>query len=154
MWVHSVRNFYKMFCPLVLKSDPHLPKKLRYLLHWMPFKNDKKIPFILKAPFVLKIFVFIMTFWSGRKNHSIRRIRLISKFIMSRPGYQTIAIHILPNISKSKSNQTIKLGQLIEYKWNIFTQKLCRKWARETSSIHLSILKKCLIWGRSKWSAA
>ena len=34
---------------------------------------------------------------------------------------QTIAIHIFPNISRSKSKQTMKLGQLIEYnKRNIF----------------------------------
>ena len=35
----------------------------------------------------------------------------------SRSGQQTIAIHILPNISRSKDNQIIKLGQLIEYDW-------------------------------------
>ena len=46
----------------------------------------------------------------------------------SQPGLQTVAIHILPNISQSKVNQTIKLGQLIEYKKrNIFLQKLCGK---------------------------
>ena len=33
----------------------------------------------------------------------------------SQPGSQTIAIHILPNISQSKGNQTMKFGQLIEY---------------------------------------
>ena len=33
----------------------------------------------------------------------------------SQHGEQAIAIHILPNISQSKSNQTLKLGQLIEY---------------------------------------
>ena len=32
----------------------------------------------------------------------------------SQPSYQTIAIHILPNISRSKGNQTMKTGQLIE----------------------------------------
>ena len=32
----------------------------------------------------------------------------------SKPGKQTIAIHILPNISRNKSNQTMKFGQLIE----------------------------------------
>ena len=43
----------------------------------------------------------------------------------SQPGQQTIAIHILANISRSKSNQTIKLDQLIEYnKRNIFAQKI------------------------------
>ena len=34
--------------------------------------------------------------------------------MMSQPGLQAIAIHILPNISKSKDNQTMKFGQLIE----------------------------------------
>ena len=54
--------------------------------------------------------------------------------MMSQPGLQTIAIHILPNISQSKGNQTMKFGQLIEYnKWNIFLQKLWGKWGRETS---------------------
>ena len=58
----------------------------------------------------------------------------------SQPGLQTVAIHILPNISQSKVNQTIKLGQLIEYKKrNIFLEKLCGKWGRETSSRPLFI---------------
>ena len=39
------------------------------------------------------------------------------------PGYQTIAKHILPNISRSKGNQAMKLGQLIEYNMrNIFVK--------------------------------
>ena len=46
----------------------------------------------------------------------------------SQPSLQTIAIHILPNISQSKGNQTTKFGQLIEYNnRNIFLQKLCPK---------------------------
>ena len=49
----------------------------------------------------------------------------------------------------------MKFGQLIEYnKRNIFLQKLCGKWGRETSSRPLFIFKKSLIWGESKWSAA
>ena len=51
--------------------------------------------FILTALFVLKIFKF----WSCKKNGLIRKIRLTSKFMKSQPGLQTIAIHILPNIS-------------------------------------------------------
>ena len=51
----------------------------------------------------------------------------------SQPGLQAIAVHILPNISQSKGNQTIKFGQLIEYnKRNIFFQKSWGKWGRET----------------------
>ena len=33
----------------------------------------------------------------------------------SQPGKHTFAIHILPNIPKSKGNQTMKFGHLIEY---------------------------------------
>ena len=33
----------------------------------------------------------------------------------SQPGLQSIAVHILPNISQSKDKQAIKFGQLIEY---------------------------------------
>ena len=55
-------------------------------------------------------------------------------------GLQAIAVNILPNISQSKDNQTIKFGQSIEYnKRNIFFQKLCEKWGRETSSRPLFI---------------
>ena len=58
----------------------------------------------------------------------------------SQPGQQAITKHIFPNISQSKGNQTIKFGQLIEYnKSNIFLQKLCRKWGKETRSRPLFI---------------
>ena len=33
----------------------------------------------------------------------------------SQPGQQTIAIHILANISSSKGNHTMKFGKLIKY---------------------------------------
>ena len=43
----------------------------------------------------------------------------------SQPGFQTTAIHILPNISQSKGNQIMRFDQLTEYnKRNIFLQKL------------------------------
>ena len=32
----------------------------------------------------------------------------------SQPGKQTIAIHTIPNISRNKGNQAMKLDQLIE----------------------------------------
>ena len=58
----------------------------------------------------------------------------------SQPGLQAIAVHILPTISQSKGNQTIKFSQLIEYnKGNMFFQKLCGKLGRETSSRPLFI---------------
>ena len=65
----------------------------------------------------------------------MRKTRLISNFLMSQPGYQTITIHILSNISQSKGNQTLKFGQIIEYSdRNIFLQILWRKRGRETRS--------------------
>ena len=40
-----------------------------------------------------------------------------------------MAIHILPIISKSKGNETIKFGQLIEYNMtNIFVEKSYTKY--------------------------
>ena len=40
------------------------------------------------------------------------------------PGKQVIAMHILPNISRSKGNQTMKFGQSIECNMtNIFLEK-------------------------------
>ena len=46
----------------------------------------------------------------------------------SEPGSETFKIHILPTISRSKSNQVMELGQLIECnKRNIFLQKTFRK---------------------------
>ena len=51
----------------------------------------------------------------------------------SEPGYQTIAIHILANISRSKGNQTMKFGQLIEYNMKtIFLEKSFSKCGGET----------------------
>ena len=67
------------------------------------------------------------------KNCLIRKTRLISKFMTSQPGSQTIAIHILPNISRSKGNQTIKFDQLIEYNVrNTFVEKSYTKRVGET----------------------
>ena len=80
--------------------------------------------FILKAHFILKLYKFL----SCRKNGLIRKARLASKFVMTQPGLQTTAIHIVPYISQSKSNQTMQFGQSAEYnKRNFFLQKLCEK---------------------------
>ena len=69
----------------------------------------------------------------------------------SQSGLQAIAIHILSNISQSKSDQTMKFCQLLECdKRNIFLQKLCGKWDRETSFRPIFIFKKGLRSGGSK----
>ena len=44
----------------------------------------------------------------------------------SDPCQQTITVHIFPDISRSKGNQTMKFGQVIEYsKGKNFLQKSC-----------------------------
>ena len=67
------------------------------------------------------------------KNYWIRKIRLIWKSIPSQPGKQTIAIHILPNISRSKGKQAMKFGQWKEYKMkNTFLKKSYTKYGGKT----------------------
>ena len=52
---------------------------------------------------------------------------------MSQPRKQTIAKYILSNISRSKSKQTMKLGQVVEYKMrNIFLEESYTKCGGET----------------------
>ena len=54
-------------------------------------------------------------------------------------------MHILPNISQSKGNQTSKFGQVIEYNNRIiFLQKSCRRWGKEISSRPHFFKKKAL----------
>ena len=103
--------------------------------------------FILKSLFVHNIQIFFLTFWSCSKNSFIKKISLFSKFMTSQPGNQTISILILPNISRSKSNHTIKIGQVIEHNdRKIFLQKSFRKWGKETSSRLLFVFQKNVIW--------
>ena len=75
---------------------------------------EKASYFTFEALFVPKILKFCLDFLVMQKNSLIRNIRLISRFMTSQPGKQTVAIHLLPNISRSKDNQLTKLGQLIE----------------------------------------
>ena len=113
----------KLFC---LKSSKKKFQKKNFICLIESPLNMIKNPFylILKVRFVLKIFVFVTTFWSCRKNGLIRKIMLTSKFTTSQPGLQTVAIYILPNISQSKANQAMKFAQVTEYnKKNILCQK-------------------------------
>ena len=67
------------------------------------------------------------------KNCLIRKKRLLLKFMTSKPGSQTIAINTLPNISRSKGNQTVEFRQLTEYNMrNIFVEKSYTKRGGET----------------------
>ena len=64
----------------------------------------------------------------------------------SQPDKQTIAIHIFPNISRTKFNQTMKLGQIIEYNMrNTFVEKSYTKYDGETISRPFSKKSKLII---------
>ena len=74
------------------------------------------------------------------ENNLIRKLNLISKFMTLQPGKQIITIHILSNISRNKSNQTITFGQLLEYNVkNIFFKNHAKnKVGRLVSELSLS----------------
>ena len=58
------------------------------------------------------------------------------------PLKQKMAIHVLPDISRSKGNQTIRFGQLIKYKTrNNFLEKWYPKCSGETTLFPESFLK-------------
>ena len=59
----------------------------------------------------------------------------IFKITTSSTEKQIITLHILCNISRSKENQKMKFGQLIEFNVkNFFLWNLCRKWGDKTRS--------------------
>ena len=52
----------------------------------------------------------------------------------SQPGKQTIVMQILPNITKSKGNLTMKFDQLIEHNMrNIFLEIMQKMWWKNYS---------------------
>ena len=130
-------------------------KNLCHLLDWKPFKNDEKsFLFHLKSSLRCPdIQVFVTTFWSCTKNGLIRKIRVTSKSMRHNVVYKQLEyLTCIPQYLKSKGNQTMRFGQLIEYdKINIFLQKL---WGRETNSRPVFIFWKSLRWDESKRSAA
>ena len=70
----------------------------------------------------------------------------------SQPVSQTIVIHILSNISRSKSNQKMKFGQLNECNMrNVFLEKPYTKCGEETSPKPFSEKLKLTI-SLDRWS--
>ena len=92
------------------KGAPSSPRQ--FLTIWNPLETMKYVLYL--ALFVLKIFKFLSWIF-------VRKLRLILKFLTSQTGKQIITINILPNFSRSKSNQKIKFVQSIEFNMrNIF----------------------------------
>ena len=67
--------------------------------------------FTVKVLFILKIYQFLCWLFSHIKKRLDKKDEVI---MMSQPGKQIIATHILANISKIKGSQTMKFGQLIK----------------------------------------
>ena len=67
----------------------------------------------------------------------------------SQPGTQTIPIHILTNISRSKTNQAMKFGQLTEYNFLKNHTKMLR---RNYSQTFFKIIKVEHIYRSTVWS--
>ena len=66
-------------------------------------------------------------------NDLIKKKSLLSKSVTSQPGEQTMAIHILTDVSRTKDNQAMKLDQLIKYNMrNTFPEKLHTKYGGKT----------------------
>ena len=77
---------------------------------WWGTKN------VLETAFLWFLFLdFALTFLDMWKKNLIRKLGLTSNFMASDTGKQIITIHILPNISRSKDNQTMKFCELVEY---------------------------------------
>ena len=90
--------------------------------------------FTLKALSVFKILNFCSDFFDHAKNGWVRNLRLISNFLTSQTKKQIIGIYVLPNMSRSKSNQTLKFGELIEHnRKTFFFEKSCTKCDGETT---------------------
>ena len=85
--------------------------------------------FTPKVLFVLKIFKLLWLF-----GHVVKRLDKKDKVNFKFYDARAWVIHILLNISRSKGNQTMKFGQLIECNMrNIFLEKSYTKCGGETS---------------------
>ena len=89
---------------------------------------------MLKAVFAVEIFNFLSRlFCYMQKNSLIRKPRLISRLMTSQTGQQLITMPILSNISRSKGNQSMKFGQLIEH--NMGKIPLEKSWTNRKGEI-------------------
>ena len=95
---------------MIIFVNVHFKSALSGLIKFLAAESPLKMMenafyFTLKALFVLKYLNLFFDFLFVWKNRLIRKISLISKFVTSQLGYQTIAIHMLTNISTSKGHE-------------------------------------------------
>ena len=89
---------------------------------------------------------FCLDFWSCKKNIlSIwLEIRLTLKIMTPQPGHNLVNKQLLPNISQSKDNQTMKFGQLIENSRYFFSKSYAENEARRLVPHFFLFFKKTL----------
>ena len=127
----NLRQYFS-FWKLDLFSIWHQRRTLRsetIFGNWKPFKNDEEC-FLFHLEIFSRYLSFCLEFLVKLKNSFIRKIRLVLKIMTSQPDEQTYSIHILPNISRSKGNETI--GQLLDNVRNIFVEKAYTKCREQT----------------------
>ena len=91
--------------------------------------------------FVFKCWNFFPDFVGDVEKRIDRMARVSFKICEPCIGKLIIIIPILTNISRSKDNQTMKFGQLVEYNMgNIFLRKSYWKWGRKVSFRLLFVL--------------
>ena len=86
---------------------------------------EKVFYLMLKALFVPEIFRFLSWNFGYVEKRIDKKVVVNFKiYDVTHTDKQMITMHILLNVSRSKGNQTIKFGQLIEYNMiNIFLEK-------------------------------
>ena len=63
---------------------------------------------MLKALFVVQIFMFLPWHFYYREKHLAKKVKVNQKLLTSETGQQIIAVHILPKISIRKENKAMK----------------------------------------------
>ena len=75
----------------------------------------------------------------------IKKIGLVLNFMTSKPGKQTVAIHMLPNIPMTKDNQTMKFGQAMKSYTEFGEETILRYFSKKPKlSISLDLKSKVL----------
>ena len=127
------------------------------LRQFLTIENSLKVMknafyFILKALFILEILSFLAWLFGFVEKWLDKKAMVNFKFMAPYTGQQIITIHLIPNISRSKGNETWLVNKIQRENIN-FLQKPCRKWVGETSFRPLFVFQKSFIWGKCKLSA-
>ena len=90
--------------------------------------------FLLKSLFVLKVFKFLPDFFDYVRKRLDKKAKVNFKIYYVTDWIKNIPIDILSSIVRSKGNQKMKFGHLIEYNMgSIFLEKLYAKCSAEAS---------------------